>query len=60
MEFIETAVFTKRITEILTDNEYRSLQEKLVENPKVGKLIPQGKVCENIDGLFRAGEKAAE
>ena len=43
MEFTETAVFTKRIVEILTDEEYRSLQEKLVQNPKAGKLIPQGK-----------------
>ena len=43
MEFIETSVFTKRITEILTDEEYRSLQEKLVENPKAGRLIPRGK-----------------
>ena len=36
-------MFTKRITEILTDEEYRSLQEKLVENPKAGRLIPRGK-----------------
>ena len=43
MEFVETPVFTKRITGILTDEEYRSLQEKLIENPKAGKLIPQGK-----------------
>ena len=43
MEFIETPVFTRRISEILTDEEYRGLQEKLVENPKAGKLIPQGK-----------------
>ena len=40
---IETPVFTKRIVEILTDDEYRSLQEKLVENPNAGKLIPHGK-----------------
>ena len=43
MEFIETPVFTRRIAEILTDDEYRSLQEKLVENPMAGKLIPRGK-----------------
>ena len=43
MEFIETSVFTKRIVEILTDEEYRSLQESLVKNPKAGKLIPRGK-----------------
>ena len=43
MEFIETVVFTKRITEILTDEDYRFLQEKLVENPEAGRLIPKGK-----------------
>ena len=43
MEFIETPVFTRRITEILSDEEYRSLQEKLVENPRAGRLIPHGK-----------------
>ena len=43
MEFIETPVFTKWIVEVLSDEEYRSLQEKLIENPKLGKLIPHGK-----------------
>lgn len=43
MEFIETPVFTKRIAEILTDEEYRSLQESLIKNPKAGRLIPHGK-----------------
>ena len=43
MEFIETPVFTKRILEILNDEEYRSLQEKLIKNPMAGKLIPHGK-----------------
>ncbi len=43
MEFVETPVFTKRITEILSDEEYRSLQEELVKSPKAGRLIPGGK-----------------
>ena len=43
MECIETPVFTKRITEIISDEEYRSLREKLVEDPQAGRLIPQGK-----------------
>ena len=29
--------------EMLSDEEYRSLQEKLVENPKAGRLIRGGK-----------------
>ena len=43
MEFIETAIFTKRILEILTDEDYRQLQTELVNHPSSGSLIPQGK-----------------
>lgn len=43
MEFIETSIFTKRVTEILTDDEYRFLQIELLKNPKAGILISRGK-----------------
>jgi hypothetical protein len=43
MQFIETSVFTKRIAEMLTDDEYHALQETLIQNPKAGPLIPGGK-----------------
>ena len=43
MEFIETPIFTKRVMEILTDEEYRSLQLELLKNPKAGILISKGK-----------------
>jgi hypothetical protein len=42
MEIIETPVFTKRITNILSDAEYRSLQWALVINPEAGAVIPGG------------------
>lgn len=42
MEFIETTMFTKLITELLTDNDYRSLQTELMEDPERGALIKQG------------------
>jgi hypothetical protein len=42
MQFIETSVFTKRIAEMLTDDEYHALQETLIQNPKAGPLIPGG------------------
>lgn len=38
MEFIETSVFTKRITEY-PDDDYRLLQKELALNPKAGKVI---------------------
>lgn len=38
MEFIETSIFTKRITEY-PDDEYRELQKYLCQHPKAGKVI---------------------
>jgi mRNA-degrading endonuclease RelE of RelBE toxin-antitoxin system len=40
VEFIETADFTRYVTELLTDYEYRQLQAALVRAPKQGVVIP--------------------
>lgn len=40
MLVIETPVFTKRVGEILDDEQYRLLQRLLVETPEAGKVIP--------------------
>jgi mRNA-degrading endonuclease RelE of RelBE toxin-antitoxin system len=40
MVIIETPIFTKRIQELITDDEYRLLQAYLVNRPDVGKIIP--------------------
>ncbi len=40
MEIIETPIFTKKINEILSDDEYRRLQWELAVNPEAGPLIP--------------------
>jgi len=39
MEIAETSIFTKKITEILTDDEYKEFQNFLVANPKKGDVI---------------------
>ena len=39
MKFIETSVFTRRITEFVADDEYRRLQEALLRRPAHGDLI---------------------
>ncbi|MEW8441534.1 MAG: type II toxin-antitoxin system RelE/ParE family toxin [Candidatus Thiodiazotropha taylori] len=39
MIIIETSVFTKLIKELLEDDEYRELQEALVNRPDLGDLI---------------------
>ena len=38
--FFETSVFTRRVTELLPDDEYTELQRVLVDNPNAGDLIP--------------------
>lgn len=43
MVFIETPVFTKRITSILNDDEYRGVQAELILNPEKGAVIKGGK-----------------
>jgi mRNA-degrading endonuclease RelE of RelBE toxin-antitoxin system len=40
MRIIETPIFTKRVQEILTEDEYRLFQFKLIENPEAGNIIP--------------------
>lgn len=39
MVFIETGVFTKQVAELLSDDEYASLQTHLAEHPSAGDVI---------------------
>ena len=36
---VETPTFTRRIQSLMSDDEYRSLQLHLLQNPEIGKLI---------------------
>jgi hypothetical protein len=42
MEIIETPIFTRKIRNILSDDEYKELQWALIVNPEAGTLIPSG------------------
>ncbi|MFC1559249.1 type II toxin-antitoxin system RelE/ParE family toxin [Gemmatimonadota bacterium] len=42
MRFIETSSFTRAVTDLLTDEEYRSLQTALLLRPEQGALIKSG------------------
>ncbi|WP_394061209.1 type II toxin-antitoxin system RelE/ParE family toxin [Alcaligenes sp. WGS1538] len=42
MVFLETSIFTRQITALLSDDEYRRLQHALLENPAKGDVIPGG------------------
>ena len=39
MEIAETSLFTKEIIKLLSDDEYKKLQNHLVEHPKSGDVI---------------------
>lgn len=39
MKFTEHPLFTRRITELLSDEEYASFQEELAANPAAGDVI---------------------
>ena len=38
--FIETKLFSQLVSEYLSDGEYAKLQQKLIEDPMAGDLIP--------------------
>lgn len=42
MVLIETSVFTKQIKSLLPDDDYRELQQSLLEDPACGDVIPGG------------------
>ena len=39
MVIVETSIFTRLIKELMSDDEYRELQEALVNQPDMGDLI---------------------
>jgi len=39
VKIIETTIFTKRIRSLLTEEEYRNLQNELIINPEKGMVI---------------------
>ena len=42
MLFVETPIFSRQVTELLPDDEYKRLQEVLLLRPEAGDLIPGG------------------
>ena len=56
---IETSLFTQRITDLMSDDDYQSLQEALVNRPDMGTVI-QGtggirKVRWGLEGRGKSG-----
>lgn len=59
MLFIETSAFTRRITALLTDDEYSALQADLIEQPDLGHVIPEGGGIRKLRVAAKGMAKAA-
>ena len=59
LEFIETPVFTRQILQLMSDDEYTSLQQELLDNPEKGALIKAGggirKMRFGLEGQGKSG-----
>lgn len=59
MVIIETPIFTKLITDIMSDDEYKNLQEALVIRPDRGVIIKNGsglrKIRWALEGQGKSG-----
>ena len=59
MKIIETSVFTKRLKTLLTDVNYRLLQNEIILNPEKGKIISGSgglrKIRWSIPGKSKSG-----
>jgi hypothetical protein len=58
--FIETPLFTRLVTEYLSEEEYGELQVALIENPEVGAIIPGSAESANCGGHYRVVASAAD
>lgn len=59
MKIIETSIFTKSLKTLLSDEDYRKLQNELILNPEKGKLIKGSgglrKIRWSIEGKGKSG-----
>jgi mRNA-degrading endonuclease RelE of RelBE toxin-antitoxin system len=59
MVIVESSIFTKQVLKLLTDEEYRQLQQELIRRPDVGVLIPKSgglrKVRWGLEGRGKQG-----
>ena len=59
MEFIETPTFSRLLADLLSDDEYREMQNELVDDPARGDLIKGGggirKLRQGVQGRGKSG-----
>lgn len=57
--FIETKLFTRLVSEYLSDDEYADLQTALIKNPEAGAIIPgSGGIRKLRWGLAARGKRS--
>ena len=59
MEFIETPTFTRQDSALLPDDDYRGLQNELIEDPERGDIIKGGGVSAKYAMQQRGMENVA-
>lgn len=57
MLFIETSIFTKQIKELVSDEEYRQLQQDLLVQPDKGDVVKNGGGIRKVVVLKATKEK---
>lgn len=57
MQFIETSIFTRQVTSILTDDEYSQLQMTLFAHPDMGVIIPHSGGLRKVRWSMSGGGK---
>jgi hypothetical protein len=57
MRFVETSWFTDRITDLLTDDEYRELQVALILRPELGPVMKRTGGARKARWGYRASGK---
>jgi hypothetical protein len=57
MRFVETAVFTSRLSDYLDDESYRALQSALLVHPDQGALIPGSRGLRKLRWRPKGGGK---
>ena len=60
MEFIEAPAFTRHLSDYLSDDEYRAVQEELGTNPELGDLMPGTGGFRKLRWRMRGAVRVAE
>ena len=59
MQFIETSIFTRQVTALLSDDEYTQLQIALSAQPDMGAIIPRSGGLRKIRwSMFGRGKRS--